>query len=78
MVIKPPELASSNNYDRIFGKGGRESEWSTSSTKPGERNTDDVIAAVARRMNEGGIEAVVVASASGRTIPSLKVGFSVL
>ena len=35
--------------------------------EPGERNTDDVITAVVERAKEGGIEAVVVASVSGRT-----------
>ena len=35
--------------------------------EPGEKNTDDVVAAVERRVKEGGIEAVVVASVSGRT-----------
>jgi hypothetical protein len=35
--------------------------------EPGERNTDDVITAVVRRVKEGGIDAVAVASVSGRT-----------
>lgn len=35
--------------------------------EPGEKNTDDVISTLTRRAKEGGIEAVVVASISGRT-----------
>jgi hypothetical protein len=35
--------------------------------EPREKNTDDVIATVVRRAKEGGIDAVVVASVSGRT-----------
>jgi hypothetical protein len=35
--------------------------------EPGERNTGDVIKAVAARVKEGGVEAIVVASASGGT-----------
>lgn len=35
--------------------------------EPGEQNTDDVIEAVARRVEAGGIEYVVVASTSGET-----------
>jgi uncharacterized protein len=35
--------------------------------EPGEKNTKDVISSVVRRVKEGGIEAVVVASVSGRT-----------
>lgn len=35
--------------------------------EPGEKNTNDVINAVARRVKEGDVEAVVVASVSGRT-----------
>jgi len=36
-------------------------------TKPGSRNTADVIEAVARRVKEGDIKIVVLASTSGRT-----------
>ncbi|MEM2794826.1 MAG: pyruvate kinase alpha/beta domain-containing protein, partial [Thermofilaceae archaeon] len=36
-------------------------------TEPGPGDTEDVIKAVARRISEGGIDTVVVASTSGRT-----------
>jgi hypothetical protein len=45
--------------------------------EPGERNTDDVIAAVVGRVNEGGLK-LSLSFVSGRTILSLKIGFSVL
>lgn len=35
--------------------------------EPGEKNTDEVISALVKRVKEGGIEAVVVASISGRS-----------
>jgi uncharacterized protein len=35
--------------------------------EPGEKNTDYVISALVRRVTEGGVEAIVVASVSGRT-----------
>ena len=34
--------------------------------EPGERNADDVISSVVRRVKEGGISAVIVAPISGR------------
>lgn len=36
-------------------------------TEPGPENTEDVVKAVARRVEEGGVDTVVVASTSGRT-----------
>ncbi len=35
--------------------------------KPGESNTDDVVSAIVEKLKEGGVDAVVVASVSGRT-----------
>jgi hypothetical protein len=57
-------LVNENEYGGFMAKLEKVSIYFM---KPGSENTDSVVEAVARRVKEGGIETVVVASTSGKT-----------